>query len=185
VEGQSCNIENIREDFIKECTLIEASEVEALLREDKIVEMVVWSLIKEEERESTEEEKDVQIKALLEEFADVFFSKLHLPPDRGTHNFCIRTVAGAKPQVHCHGRLSKQEMEEMKKKIKKLLAAGHIKPSASLWSAPILFVYKKDSTLRLCTITERSTQSQYGTNIYHPTFMQSLTSLHRPSTSPP
>jgi hypothetical protein len=143
-------MENVREDLIRECTLIEASEVEALLKEDKIVEMVVWSLTKVEGREPMEEEKNAQIKALLEEFADVLSSELHPLPDQGTHNFCIHTVAGAKPQVCRHGRFSEREMEEMKKKIKELLVARHIKPSTSLWSAPILFVRKKDSTLCLC-----------------------------------
>jgi hypothetical protein len=150
VGGQLCDMENVQEDFIRECTLIETSEVEALLREDKIVEMVVWSLTKEEGREPTEEEKDVQIKTLLEKFAEVFFSELCPPPDQGIHNFRIHTVAETKPQVCCHSCLSEREMEEMKKKIKELLAAGHIEPSASPWSAPILFVHKKNSTLCLC-----------------------------------
>jgi hypothetical protein len=150
VDGQSCDMENVRESLIYECALISANEVEALLKEDRIVKMVVWSLSKVENRDPTEEEKDAQIEALLKEFADVFSSELRSPPDRGTHNFKIRTVAGAKPQVRRHGRLSEREMEEMKKKIKELLAAGHIEPSASPWSAPILFVRKKDGTLRLC-----------------------------------
>jgi hypothetical protein len=81
VRGQSCDMENIREDLIRECTLIEVSEVEALLREDKIVEMVVWNLTKEEEREPMEEEKDAQIEALLKEFTDVFSLELHPPLD--------------------------------------------------------------------------------------------------------
>jgi hypothetical protein len=41
VGGQLCDMENVQEDLIRECTLIEASEVEALLRENKIVEIVV------------------------------------------------------------------------------------------------------------------------------------------------
>jgi hypothetical protein len=107
VGGQSCDMENVREDLIRECTLIEASEVEVLLKKDKIVEMVVWSLIREKERESIEKKKNVQIKALLEEFADIFSSKLHPPPDQRTHNFCTRTVAETKPQVCRHSRFSK------------------------------------------------------------------------------
>jgi hypothetical protein len=37
-------------------------------------------------------------------------------------------------------------MEEMRKKIKELLAAGYIEPFASPWSTPILFVQKKNGT---------------------------------------
>jgi hypothetical protein len=148
VAEQSVEMENIREDLIRECTLIQAWEVENLLKEDKIVEMVVWSLTKNDEK--VKGDHNAQIDAVLEEFADVFSNDLRPPPDRGTHNFKIRTVAGAKPQVRRHGRLSEREMEEMKKKIKELLETGYIKPSASPWSAPILFVRKKDGTLRLC-----------------------------------
>jgi Reverse transcriptase (RNA-dependent DNA polymerase) len=73
-----------------------------------------------------------------------------MPPDRGEHNFKIRLVAGARPQVRRHGRLSEREVQEMKTKIKELLAIGHIRPSNSPWSAPILFVHKKDGTMRMC-----------------------------------
>jgi hypothetical protein len=38
----------------------------------------------------------------------------------------------------------------MRKKIKELLEIGHIAPSNSPWSASILFVCKKDSTLQMC-----------------------------------
>jgi Reverse transcriptase (RNA-dependent DNA polymerase) len=38
----------------------------------------------------------------------------------------------------------------MKTKIKELLAIGHIRPSNSPWSALILFVRKKDGTMRMC-----------------------------------
>jgi hypothetical protein len=79
VGGQSVEMENIREDLIRECTLIQAKEVESLLKEDKIVEMVVWSLTKTEE--NTAQEVDAQIKELLEEFTDVFSTELRTPPD--------------------------------------------------------------------------------------------------------
>jgi len=41
-------------------------------------------------------------------------------------------------------------MEEMKKQIDELLAAGHIRPSQSPYGAPILLVKKKDGGMRLC-----------------------------------
>lgn len=150
VDGQSCDMENIREDLIRKCTTITAYEVEALFRKDKIVKMVVWSLTKVNDMKPTESEKNTQIETLLKEFSDVFSSELRMLPDWKAHNFRIRTVAGAKPQVRRHGRLSEREMEEMKKRIKELLAAGHIEPSSSPWSTPILFVRKKDGTLCLC-----------------------------------
>ena len=42
------------------------------------------------------------------------------------------------------------EMKELKAQLKDLLDKSFIKPSISLWSAPIFFVKKKDGSLRMC-----------------------------------
>ena len=68
------DIENVREDFICECTIIQVREVESLLKEDKIVEMVVWSLSKQDG--AKKENCNEQIEVFLREFADVFSTKL-------------------------------------------------------------------------------------------------------------
>ncbi|XP_074299767.1 uncharacterized protein LOC141630929 [Silene latifolia] len=41
-------------------------------------------------------------------------------------------------------------MEELKKQLDELAEKGYIRPSVSPWGAPILFVKKKDGSLRLC-----------------------------------
>jgi hypothetical protein len=66
------------------------------------------------------------------------------------HNFKIRIITGAIPQVKKHEHLSERKTEEMRKKIKDFLATAHIEPSSSLWSVLILFVHKKNGMLRLC-----------------------------------
>ena len=43
------------------------------------------------------------------------------------------------------------ELKELKRQIKELEEKGFIRPSMSPWGAPVLFVQKKDHTLRLCT----------------------------------
>ena len=43
-----------------------------------------------------------------------------------------------------------QELEELKKQLRELQAQGFIRPSSSPWGAPVLFVEKKDGTLRMC-----------------------------------
>jgi Reverse transcriptase (RNA-dependent DNA polymerase)/RNase H-like domain found in reverse transcriptase/Aspartyl protease len=143
-------MENVREDLIHECNTITTRELEALLTDDKIMEITAWNISKVKGQDLTEEKRDVQMDTLLKEFANVFLEELRPPLDRSEHNFWIWTVVGAKPQIRKHGRLSERETKEMKKKIKELLTAGHIKPSISPWSALILFVWKKDGTLRLC-----------------------------------
>ena len=42
------------------------------------------------------------------------------------------------------------ELKELKEQLKDLLDKGFIRPSFSPWGAPILFVKKKDGSLRLC-----------------------------------
>ena len=42
------------------------------------------------------------------------------------------------------------ELKELKIQLQELLDLGFIRPSLSPWGAPILFVKKKDGTLRMC-----------------------------------
>ena len=46
--------------------------------------------------------------------------------------------------------MSSFELEECKKQLDELLAKGWIRPSTSAYAHPILFVKKKDSTMRMC-----------------------------------
>ena len=42
------------------------------------------------------------------------------------------------------------ELKELKTQLHELLDKGFIRPSVSPWGAPVLFVKKKDGTLRMC-----------------------------------
>ena len=42
------------------------------------------------------------------------------------------------------------EMDELKKQINDLEKKGFIRPSVSPWVAPVLFVKKKDGSMRMC-----------------------------------
>jgi hypothetical protein len=42
------------------------------------------------------------------------------------------------------------QLAELKEQLKELLDKGYIRPSASPWGAPIIFVLKKDGTQRMC-----------------------------------
>jgi hypothetical protein len=46
--------------------------------------------------------------------------------------------------------MSSDELDELKKQHKKLLEQGFVRPSASPWGSPVLFVEKKDGTKRMC-----------------------------------
>ena len=46
--------------------------------------------------------------------------------------------------------MSTPELKELQLQLEELLKKGYIHPSVSPWGAPVLFVKKKDGTLRLC-----------------------------------
>ena len=46
--------------------------------------------------------------------------------------------------------MASTELNEMKTQLKDLVDKGFIRSSVSPWGAPILFVKKKDGTMRLC-----------------------------------
>jgi hypothetical protein len=59
-------------------------------------------------------------------------------------------MPGAAPVLKTPYRMSTPELKELQLHLKKLLNKGYIHPSMSPWGAPVLFVKKKDGTLRLC-----------------------------------
>ena len=57
-----------------------------------------------------------------------------------------RTFPISKPPY----RMAPAELKELKVQLEDLLQKGYITPSVSPWGALVLFVRKKDGTLRLC-----------------------------------
>ena len=72
-----------------------------------------------------------------------------LPPKRDI-DFTIDLVPGATPVSKTPYGMSTLELIELKMQLQELLEKKYIRPSVSPWGAPVLFVKKKDGTLRLC-----------------------------------
>lgn len=89
------------------------------------------------------------IQSLINEFQDVFSPISELPPVRDTGH-TIPLEPGAKAPFRPMFRLSPKEMDEVERQVTELLKHGLIEPSSSPYGAPILFVGKKDGTLRMC-----------------------------------
>ena len=86
----------------------------------------------------------------VSDFPDVFPEELPgLPPQREIE-FAIDVVPGATPASITLYRMAPLELKELKLQLQELLEKGFIRPSVSPWEAPVLFVKKKDGTLRLC-----------------------------------
>ncbi|KAJ0565465.1 putative nucleotidyltransferase, Ribonuclease H [Helianthus annuus] len=87
---------------------------------------------------------------VISEYPEVFPEELPgLPPDRKVE-FRIDIIPGAAPVARAPYRLAPTEMKELRTQLDELLAKGFIKPNSSPWGAPLLFVKKKDGSMRLC-----------------------------------
>ncbi|KAL0554271.1 hypothetical protein IC582_008188 [Cucumis melo] len=86
---------------------------------------------------------------VVKEFLDVFPDDLSgLPPDREIE-FTIELLPGTAPISQAPYRMAPSELKELKMQLQELVDKGYIRPSVSPWGAPVLFVKKKDGTLRL------------------------------------
>jgi hypothetical protein len=84
------------------------------------------------------------------EFSDMFPDDLpSLPPDREVE-FVIELKPSTAPISRRAYRMLPNELAELKVQLQELLEKGFIKPSSSPWGCPVLFVKKKDQTLRMC-----------------------------------
>ncbi|KAL0549321.1 hypothetical protein IC582_013802 [Cucumis melo] len=87
---------------------------------------------------------------VVEEFLDVFPDDLSgLPPNREIE-FTIELLPGTTPISQAPYRMALSELKELKMQLQELVDKGYIRPSVLPWGAPVLFVKKKDGTLRLC-----------------------------------
>ncbi|XP_052299719.1 uncharacterized protein LOC127903097 [Citrus sinensis] len=87
---------------------------------------------------------------IVREFIDVFPGDLpRLPPDREVE-FTIELVPGTTPTSRAPYRMAPIELKELNVQLQELLDKGFICPSVSPWGAPVLFVKKKDGSMRLC-----------------------------------
>ncbi|GJX24897.1 putative reverse transcriptase domain-containing protein, partial [Tanacetum coccineum] len=96
------------------------------------------------------EKKSAKDVPVVNEFLDVFPEDLPgIPPERQVE-FRIELIPGATPIAKTLYRLAASEMKELMSQLQELLDKGFIRPSSSPWGAPILFVKKKDGSMRMC-----------------------------------
>jgi hypothetical protein len=101
---------------------------------------------------------------LVHKFQDVFPKDLPkcLSPPRDMIKPQIDTRV-SRPVREPTYRMSPKELDCLKEQMRELLDKNMIRPSVSPWSSPVLFVRKKDGTLRMCvdyralnTVTKRN-----------------------------
>jgi hypothetical protein len=92
---------------------------------------------------------NVEDYAVLKEFEDVFKEISGITPKRDI-DFSINPMPGATPTSKTPYRMSTPKLKKLQMQLEELMRKGYIHPSVSPWGAPVLFVKKKDGTLRLC-----------------------------------
>ena len=87
---------------------------------------------------------------VVREFPYVFLDDIAgLPPDREVE-FTIDLIPVTVPISIPPYRIAPAELREIKAQLEELLSKGFIRPSISPWGALVLFLKKKDRSLRLC-----------------------------------
>ncbi|GJY33589.1 hypothetical protein Tco_0418058 [Tanacetum coccineum] len=101
------------------------------------------------ETEDKSEKKRLEDVPIVWDFPDVFPEDLPgLPPTRQVE-FQIDLIPGAAPVARAPYR---SEMKSISGE-QRLSNKGFIRPSSSLWGAPVLFVKKKDGSFQMCRLS--------------------------------
>ncbi|TYK00849.1 DNA/RNA polymerases superfamily protein [Cucumis melo var. makuwa] len=123
-------------------SLISVLKVEKLLRKGCTTFLAHIVVVQREKLKP----KDVLV---VKDFLDVFLDDLSsLPPDREIE-FTIELLPGTTPISQAPYRMAPSELKELKMQLQELVDKGYIRPIVSPWGT-VLFVKKKDGTLRLC-----------------------------------
>ncbi|KAG8498362.1 hypothetical protein CXB51_006995 [Gossypium anomalum] len=100
--------------------------------------------------DSKESEKKLESVPVVCKYPDVFPEELPgLPPVREVE-FGIELVPGTTPILIAPYRMAPTELKELKTQLQELMDRGFARPSFSPWGAPVLFVKKKDGTMKMC-----------------------------------
>ena len=87
---------------------------------------------------------------VLREYVDIFLEEIPGQPPKRELDFTIELVPGAVPSSKAPYRMNILELNELKSQLKELIDKKYIQPSVSPWGAPVIFIKKKDRTMRLC-----------------------------------
>ena len=101
-------------------------------------------------KDSRSECPSLQTVPMVCEFSEVFPGDLpSIPPNREI-DFRIDFLPETHPISIAPYKIAPAELKELMDQLKDLPNKGFIHPSVSPWDAPMVFVHKKDSSIRMC-----------------------------------
>ncbi|KAL0546451.1 hypothetical protein IC582_016360 [Cucumis melo] len=124
-------------------------QVISAIRASKLLSQGTWGILASVV-DTREVDVSLSSEPVVRDYPDVFPEELPgLPPHREVE-FAIELEPGTVPISRAPYRMAPAELKELKVQLQELLDKGFIRPSVSPWGAPVLFVKKKDGSMRLC-----------------------------------
>ncbi|KAA0045267.1 ty3-gypsy retrotransposon protein [Cucumis melo var. makuwa] len=124
-------------------------QVISAIRASKLLSQGTWGILASVV-DTREADVSLSSEPVVRDYPDVFPEELPgLPPHREVE-FAIELEPGTVPISRAPYRMAPAELKELKVQLQELLDKGFIRPSVSPWGAPVLFVRKKDGSMRLC-----------------------------------
>ncbi|KAL0554375.1 hypothetical protein IC582_008294 [Cucumis melo] len=124
-------------------------KVISAMKASKLLSQGTWNILASVV-DTRELEVSLSSEPVVREYPDVFPDELPgLPPPKEI-DFAIELEPGTAPISRAPYRMAPAELKELKVQLQELLDKGFIRPSVSPWGAPVLFVKKKDGSMRLC-----------------------------------
>ncbi|KAL0559114.1 hypothetical protein IC582_003704 [Cucumis melo] len=124
-------------------------QVISAIRASKLLSQGTWGILASVV-DTKEADVSLSSEPVVRDYPDVFPEELPgLPPHREVE-FAIELEPGTVPISRAPYRMAPAELKELKVQLQELLDKGFIRPSVSPWGAPVLFVKKKDGSMRLC-----------------------------------
>ncbi|KAL4016431.1 hypothetical protein IC575_024082 [Cucumis melo] len=124
-------------------------QVISAIRASKLLSQGTWGILASVV-DTREVDVSLSSESVVRDYPNVFPEELPgLPPHREVE-FSIELEPGTVPISRAPYRMAPAELKELKVQLQELLDKGFIRPSVSPWGAPVLFVKKKDGSMRLC-----------------------------------
>ncbi|KAA0056190.1 ty3-gypsy retrotransposon protein [Cucumis melo var. makuwa] len=124
-------------------------KVISAMRASKLLSQGTWCILASMV-DTREVDVSLSLEPVVRDYPDVFSEELPgLPPHREIE-FAIELEPGTIPISRAPYRMAPAELKELKVQLQELLDKGFIRPSVSPFGAVVLFVKKKDGSMRLC-----------------------------------
>ncbi|KAA8495820.1 Transposon Ty3-I Gag-Pol polyprotein [Porphyridium purpureum] len=129
--------------------LVPRKELRRLLKSQEVEECYLGVLKGRKEPCSVERKEADSVRKMLKDFENLFEEPRGLPESR-TVEHVIRLKDEKPVRVGRVYRLSPAELKVLRETLDDLLDKGFVQPSQSPFGAPVLFVKKKDGSMRMC-----------------------------------